>query len=371
MSHSTTLYVQVDSHSQSASTFCHIASYNSSFNSNNGDSAQKLACTAMSTRTHPALPSSSILTSFHLPTTPPPLPLAGGQSTSFKTSSCSHILKYNPSNSNPIELAAVPQILSSLPTSPHFRIPNQIISRPNDGASYIVDGWSCTTFVPGKTLPADGPVGPDIWRQVLDAGQAFHLAMGHTVREKPTWVDGRSHRWAKAEGVAWGEQPSTIITVPKEAATIIHKLQLLMDRLDQLSVVTTENVEARIFLEDSQLVHGDLAGNVLVHAELPPAIIDFSPYWRPVAWTEAVLVSDGMVEFGSGKELLELWVERRFMGERWIVKAMLVMLLRAMVFRALSDWMGEEEDGITIDGWRWDRAMGIVSQAVRHFLDAR
>ena len=33
----------------------------------------------------------------------------------------------------------------------------------------------------------------------------------------------------------------------------------------------------------SQLVHGDLSGNVLLAHGLPPAVIDFSPYWRPPA----------------------------------------------------------------------------------------
>jgi len=34
----------------------------------------------------------------------------------------------------------------------------------------------------------------------------------------------------------------------------------------------------------SQLIHSDLGGNVLFHDQLPPAIIDFSAYWRPVGW---------------------------------------------------------------------------------------
>ena len=31
-----------------------------------------------------------------------------------------------------------------------------------------------------------------------------------------------------------------------------------------------------------RLIHGDLTGNVLFHDALPPAIIDFTPYWRPL-----------------------------------------------------------------------------------------
>jgi prepilin-type processing-associated H-X9-DG protein len=31
----------------------------------------------------------------------------------------------------------------------------------------------------------------------------------------------------------------------------------------------------------AQLIHGDLGGNVLFADGEPPAVIDFSPYWRP------------------------------------------------------------------------------------------
>ena len=32
----------------------------------------------------------------------------------------------------------------------------------------------------------------------------------------------------------------------------------------------------------SQLIHGDLTENILFAEGLSPAVIDFSPYWRPV-----------------------------------------------------------------------------------------
>ncbi len=55
----------------------------------------------------------------------------------------------------------------------------------------------------------------------------------------------------------------------------------------------------------SQLIHGDLSGNVLFAAGLPPAIIDFSPYWRPVAYASAVVAVDGVLWFGAGEALLQ------------------------------------------------------------------
>lgn len=47
----------------------------------------------------------------------------------------------------------------------------------------------------------------------------------------------------------------------------------------------------------AQLIHGDLTGNVLFAADEAPAVIDFSPYWRPPVFAEAVVVADGLLWF--------------------------------------------------------------------------
>ncbi|HXF21676.1 MAG TPA: hypothetical protein VN597_14550, partial [Streptosporangiaceae bacterium] len=42
------------------------------------------------------------------------------------------------------------------------------------------------------------------------------------------------------------------------------------------------------------LIHGDLGGNVLFAAGEPPAVIDFSPYWRPAGLALAVAAVDAL-----------------------------------------------------------------------------
>ncbi len=49
----------------------------------------------------------------------------------------------------------------------------------------------------------------------------------------------------------------------------------------------------------SQIVHGDLFGNVLFAGSAPPAVIDFTPYWRPANYAAAVIVVDA-IAWGSG-----------------------------------------------------------------------
>jgi hypothetical protein len=43
------------------------------------------------------------------------------------------------------------------------------------------------------------------------------------------------------------------------------------------------------------MVHGDIGGNILLHPDLPPAVIDLSPYWTPVGFGEAVMVVDAVL----------------------------------------------------------------------------
>jgi len=58
-------------------------------------------------------------------------------------------------------------------------------------------------------------------------------------------------------------------------------------------------------LGEAQVVHGDLAGNVLLADGVPPAVIDVSPYWRAPAFAEGVLVADALCWSGAGADLLD------------------------------------------------------------------
>ncbi len=53
-----------------------------------------------------------------------------------------------------------------------------------------------------------------------------------------------------------------------------------------------------------QLVHGDLAGNVLFGGG-PPAVLDLSPYWRPVGYAVGITVADGLLFHRAGADLLD------------------------------------------------------------------
>lgn len=95
-----------------------------------------------------------------------------------------------------------------------------------------------------------------------------------------------------------------------------------------------------------QVVHGDLAGNLLWHEDLPPAIIDLSPYWRPGGLGVAQLVTDATLWHGAGLELAEdfLRVEPE-LGRQ--------LVLRALIFRFAVD---AQLDAAASSDVRWDPA---------------
>jgi hypothetical protein len=67
-----------------------------------------------------------------------------------------------------------------------------------------------------------------------------------------------------------------------------------LERLQQLKAPITE---------PSQLVHGDMAGNILWHPDLPPAVIDFSPYRRPGEFAAALVTVDAVLWYGADPSL--------------------------------------------------------------------
>jgi uncharacterized protein (TIGR02569 family) len=178
-----------------------------------------------------------------------------------------------------------------------FRLARPV--RARDG-SWVVDGWSASRLVVGET----GPAGR--WPLLLASARAFHAALPPAAR--PAFLARRTHRWALADRVAWDE--STFEPLPD--------VRPLMDRLTAM---------VRPVRADCQLVHGDLSGNVLFAEGLAPAIIDFSPYWRPAAYADAIIAVDGLLWYGGGPGLLTLTGTTPDFPQ---------LLVRALIFRLVA-----------------------------------
>jgi uncharacterized protein (TIGR02569 family) len=154
-----------------------------------------------------------------------------------------------------------------------FRLARPLRSR--DGRA-VVAGWYAAERVEGRHEPCR-------WPDVIAAGERLHAALSHVPR--PAFVERRTDNWAIGDRAAWGELP--------------------LDDFPHVEHVPRLAAAMRPVAAPSQVVHGDLTGNVLFAEGLPPAIIDFAPYWRPAAFGSAIVVADALVWEGGDETLLE------------------------------------------------------------------
>ncbi len=188
------------------------------------------------------------------------------------------------------------EVLHELPDSADFRVAQPISTR--DGA-WVIHGWEASRFVAGD---------PDVSRQddVLRVGIAFHAAIADLPR--PAFLDQRDDPWSYGDRVAWDELP-------------VQASQAAVDLLEPL-------IQARRRVDlASQVVHGDLPGNVLFADGLPPAIIDWPAYWRPTSWASAVAVADALCWYDAKPDLATRWAHLPEWGQ---------MLVRALIYRIIT-----------------------------------
>lgn len=177
---------------------------------------------------------------------------------------------------------------------------------PKDGG-WTHDGWGATELLPGR--PRELLSTADVVA-VLRTGQALHAATRGVGREV---VPVEDHAWAWADAAVWGEGE---IDVPEAWRTLVDAL--------------TDFVRDEPDLGPSQLIHGDLSGNVLFptpsdtpssstssaaskksgkgrraqpKAKEEPGVIDFSPYFRPAPYALGIVMADALAWHGHGSEL--------------------------------------------------------------------
>ena len=254
-----------------------------------------------------------------------PVPLGGGQGTSWLAGD----VVVKPADASLDALAWQAQVFSQIPLA-GFRL-----ARPRRAAdgSLSVDGWCATEHVTGTHEARR-------WPEIIAAGERFHAALREIPR--PSFLDQRSDRWAISDRVAWGEISASEFPDVRHVPELVSAL--------------------RPVSAPSQLIHGDLTGNVLFDSGQPPAIIDFSPYWRPTAYASAIVVADALVWEGAGRQVLDAVAHISEFGQ---------YLARALIFRAVTDWIASQEEpaNSAADRDPWARAASLACQlAVRRDL---
>lgn len=228
--------------------------------------------------------------------------LVGGQGTSVRAGDL--VLKPQPDEALVIWHAQ----LCERVTGSGFRFPAPV--RSVDGR-LVVDGWYALEFAAGDPIPeAEGTVAA--WLTVIACSRAFHAAVADEVRPAAL-LDARTDHWAVADRAAWGEgDPEGIGPRSRELLRGMRKL------------VCDEGLTP-------QVIHGDLAGNVLFAAEDAPAVIDLSPYWRPAEYADAVVVADALLWWRADPALIAAAHPPRLTLAQWRS-----LLARALIFRLLA-----------------------------------
>lgn len=236
------------------------------------------------------VPGAPVLTAFGC--TGGPVPLAGGRGTAWR---CGDLV-LKPLDGHPDAVAWAAGALGAGPRSHDVRWSSPVRSVEGE---LVVEGWTAWTWVEGRHQQRR-------WAEAMRAGEAFAAALAGLPR--PPFLDARTDPWAVADRAAWGEH-----VVP--GADDVPEIRALRAALRPVHL-------------PAQVVHGDLTGNVLLAAGLPPAVIDPSVYWRPVGYGSAVVVVDALASGGATVDLLSAPGARDELPQ---------LLLRAALFRMLTD----------------------------------
>lgn len=219
----------------------------------------------------------------------------------------------------PAEAAWVAQTMDALEVE-GLRLARPL--RSSDGR-WVVAGWAATRHLAGRAEPRHD--------DVVAVSLRLHEATAGLAR--PRFLANRTDVWAVADRASWGE------TTPD------------LDR-DSGGALFHELAEARTPVKlREQIVHGDLFGNVLFAGNSPPAVIDFTAYWRPPEWAAAVIVVDALAWGGADENLALRWAEL----QQWPQ-----VLLRALLFRLAAHALHPRSTPASLAGLR--RAETLVRE---------
>jgi uncharacterized protein (TIGR02569 family) len=176
---------------------------------------------------------------------------------------------------NPAEASWVAQTLGDL-TVPGLRIGRPL--RSSDGR-YVVGGWVAFRYVSGAAEAR--------YDEMIATSLRLHKATAKL--SVPRFLQNRADVFAMADRAAAGVEEA-----PLDPS--------LGGRLFDVLSASRRPLGLR-----SQVVHGDLFGNVLFDGDAAPGIVDFTAFHRPAEWAAAVLVVDALAWGGADDGLPKRW----------------------------------------------------------------
>jgi len=234
------------------------------------------------------IPSKEVLSAFFIKDEP--VPLKGGQGITWRAEE--YIIK---PTINEEETKWCAEIIQQLPQDA-YRIPRYQKTQDNQ---WIYQGWFVLKFIEGEHIK-------NHWGEKISVCKGFNNLL--TNIPKPDFIDKRTDPWSIASKMTWGEMP-------------LNYVDGLKNYIDKISKYL------RPIAVKDQIVHGDIAGNMLFAKGLTPGVIDFTPIWRPKEYSLAIFIVDAITWQEAEDSIISL-VE----NERDIFQ----FLLRAALFRALA-----------------------------------
>jgi uncharacterized protein (TIGR02569 family) len=190
---------------------------------------------------------------------------------------------------------------------PGFRVPRPVRAVTGD---WVAEGWTAAQWVDGTAADWSG-VSPR-WPGLIAVSRALHAALADV--PVPSWRDTEENPGVIGDQVAWGERDPGPLLGP-DAGRVAGQVRRLLAALRPVDL-------------PDQLIHADLAGNVLFADGMPPAVIDFSPLERPASLPLAVAAVDALQWRGARPEVLD-----QFAGEPDFDQ----LLARALIYRLVTD----------------------------------
>jgi uncharacterized protein (TIGR02569 family) len=192
-------------------------------------------------------------------------------------------------------------------TGPGFRVPRPVRAVSGD---WVAEGWTASCWVAGAAADWSG-VSPR-WPELIAVNRALHVALADV--PVPAWQGTVQNPWTIGDQVAWSERdPGTLLGLATEQ--IAGQLRRLLAALRPIDL-------------PSQLIHADLAGNVLFADGMAPAVIDFSPLQRPAGWPLAIAAVDTLQWHQARPEVLD-----QLAGEPELDQ----LLARALIYRQITE----------------------------------
>jgi hypothetical protein len=218
---------------------------------------------------------------------------------------------------------------------PGFRVPRPVRSAAGDwiardpvvgdpaGGDDTAGAWVAWQLVPGEH--ADWSGFSPCWPRLIAASRAFHAALAG--RPAPSWLGQDGSPWTVADQMAWGD---------RDPGGILGSWSSRLGGQVLRGQVRSVLAALRPVRLEAQLIHGDLGGNVLFAEGEPPAVIDFSPYWRPAGLALAVAAVDALLWSGAAPAILDELAAQPELDQ---------LLARALVYRLVTEMIFRRDDG--------------------------